>query len=385
MRMIPIRYAKEGMYLAQTLNDKNNQILLHKGVELTNGLIRRIMINGIYSIYINDEYSDGEMEDIISPKLRNESIKAVKQTFDNFSNYLNQSKGSIKAKIIAEKKEKGIQSLKDISKDIVDEILQSKDLMINLVDIKNVDTYTYQHSVNVAILALTLGAELGLNKIELNELCVGAVLHDIGKILIPEEILFKTTELTEEELSIEREHTKKGYEYLKDQYDLKTSAKLIALQHHERVDGTGYPNGYKEDKINKLAKIVAITNCYDELTSDGSNKRAIPPNEAIEFIMGSAGRYFDFHMVKSFSKIVVPYPEGSLVRLSNKEIGVIEEVKPEFPLRPKVKIIKQRAISIEMQMVDLMKEKNIVIVEQLYEVPNASVPHYLGADNSFMN
>lgn len=383
MRFVPIDYAKEDMYLAQTLNDKNNRILLQKGVKLNQILLDKIKENGIYSIYVHDEYSDNEIEDIISPKLRNTAINTIKDTFDNLEEYFKQNKNSIKAKKLLKQRENNIQLLNNISKDVVEEILMNKDMVINLVDIKSIDTYTYKHSVNVAVLSLVLGIELGLNKNELYDLCIGAMLHDIGKSFIPKEILLKKEKLTQQEIETIKEHVKKGYDHLKERYDLKGSVKLIAFQHHERLDGSGYPNGYREDKINKLAKIVAIADTYDEMISDTPYKKAVPPNEAIEFIMGSGGRSFDFTMVKVFSKKVIPYPVGSLVQLSNGEIGVVEEIKLDFSLRPKVKIVKQNAVTIEMKTIDLMKEKNIVIEGLLYEVPNACVPLKLGSQNSF--
>ncbi|QXM06528.1 HD-GYP domain-containing protein [Crassaminicella indica] len=383
MRLIPTRFVKDGMYLAQNLNDINNRVLLQKGVELTQNLVKKIEENGIYSIYINDEYSDGEIEDVISPRLRNTAIKTIKDTFDHLNKYMNQGNNTVKVKRLKETGEKNIESLNKISKEIVEEILASNNLLVNLVDIKNIDNYTYQHSVNVAVLSLILGVEAGLNKNELYDLCIGAMLHDIGKAFISKEILLKRGALTEEELKIIREHAKKGYDYLKENYALSANIKLIAYQHHEKVDGSGYPNGYKGDKVNKLAKIVAITNAYDAMVSDTPYKPAVPPNEALEFIMGSAGRYFDFQMVKLFAKKVIPYPVGSMVKLSNGDIGVVEEVKSEFPLRPKVKVVRQKAVTVEMETIDLMKETNLVIEGLMYEVPNACVPRQMGEKNSF--
>ncbi|MCT4620645.1 MAG: HD-GYP domain-containing protein [Marinisporobacter sp.] len=384
MRLIPTRFVKEGMYLAQTLNDINNRVLLQKGVELNENLVKKIEENGVYSIYVYDEYSNDDIEDLISPRLRNTAIKTIKDTFDNLNKYMNQNNKTA-AKRFQKTGENNIRSLNKVSKEIVEEMLASQNVLINLVDIKSIDRYTYQHSVNVAVLSLILGIEIGLNKNELYDLCIGAMLHDVGKAFVPKEILLKKDKLTEEEFKIVKEHSKKGYDYLKENYELNANIKLIAYQHHEKLDGTGYPNGYKEDKINKLAKIVAITDTYDAMISDKPYRKAIPPNEAIEFIMGSAGRYFDFHMVKLFAKKVIPYPVGSMVKLSNGEIGVVEEIKPEFSLRPKVKVVKQKAVTVEMKLVDLMKETNLVIEGLIYEIPNANVPRKMGEINSFKN
>lgn len=386
MRLVPINCVKENTFLAQTIYDRDNRILLKKGVRLNENLLKKIEENGIYTIYINDEYSDNEIEDIIKPELRNAAVKSTKDTFDNvekLATSANNNRNSLKSKQLLKNIEQGIQSLNNLSKDIVEEILSNQNLLINLVDIKSLDNYVYQHSVNVGVLSMVLGMELGLNKNELYDLCIGAILHDIGKTFLPKEILYKKSDLTDDEYAIAKQHAQKGYEYLKAHYHLPVVTKIIALQHHERLDGSGYPNGYQENQINKLARIVAIADTYDAMTSDRPYRLALPPNEAIEFIMGSAGRFFDFEMVQVFARKIVPYPVGSLVKLSNNDVGVVEEVPPHFPLRPKVKVIRQRAISIEMKMVDLMKETNLVIEGLQYEAPNVSVPHHLQEYNSF--
>ncbi len=207
---------------------------------------------------------------------------------------------------------------------------------------------------------MTSHIELRLNKNDLYNLCIGALLHDIGKAFIPKDILLKKDKLTDEELSIVRDHTAKGYEYLKSNSYLTAPSRIIAFQHHERLDGSGYPNGLKEGQINKLAKIVAIADVYDAFTSDRPYKKASPPHEALEYIMGAAGRYFDFDMVQAFVRKVIPYP-----------------VNPNFPLRPKVRIVQQLATSVKMEYIDLLKENNLVIEGIQYEIPNPSVQHYL--------
>jgi HD-GYP domain-containing protein (c-di-GMP phosphodiesterase class II) len=369
MRFVPINSVKEGSYLAKTIFDDNDRILLKKGVRLTENLISRIKNNGIYSVYINDDFSDNEIEDIIKPELRIKAIKAVKETFKNFLNYnkyLDKRSFNAKEKEMIKQREKYIKTIGEISETIIDEVLSKKDIMINLVDIKSADNYTYQHSVNVAILSLVLGIELQLSKHELYDLCIGAMLHDLGKVLIPEEILNKPGKLDEDEFELIKNHTTKGYEYLKNSLDISAPARVIVLQHHERVNTEGYPNNLSGDKINKLAKIVAIADVYDALTSDRPYRRALPPNEALELIMGSGGTHFDYDMVKVFATKIVPYPIGTLVKLSSGNVAVVEEVYPDFPLRPKVKVITRKNENVY---IDLMNQINITIEGVEYETP----------------
>ncbi len=376
MRLVPINCIKEDSYLAQPLYDEEGRVLLKKGVQLNESLLRKVEEVGVYSLYIMDEYSDQELEDIIKPQMRIRAVKTIKDTFKTFEKSFQQNQQPKKMKQLEQEREKQIGSLKDVSKDIVDEILGNRNIMINMVDIKSLGNYIYEHSVSTAVLSLVLGMELGLNKNELYDLCIGAMLHDIGKVFIPKEILFKEDRDEAEQLLVQA-HSQKGYEYLKDNSEVSGLVKIIVLQHHEHVDGTGYPTGIKATQINKLAKIVAITDQYDRFTSGSPSQKPVPPHEAIEYVMGSAGRYFDFEMARTFVHKVVPYPVGTLVKLSNGDVGVVDEVFDKFPLRPRVRIIRQKANRIEMEFVELMKEINLVIEGILHEVPNVSVQHYL--------
>ena len=380
MRPIPVNCIKEGSILAQALYDKDGRILLHKGVELNDSLLKKIDDNGISMIYIQDEYSTNEIEDIIEPKIRVAAVNALRETFTSFEKNHQQLQGkvnSVKERQLLKQRDDYFQNLNGLAKNIVDEISSAKNVLVSLVDIKSMDNYTYEHSVNVTVLSLVLGAELRLSKNDLYDLAIGAMLHDIGKAFLPKDILLKKEKLTDEEYALAKEHTTRGYNYLKELYSIPGPARIIALQHHERVDGAGYPSGMMGSKISKLAKIIAITDTYDAMTSDKPYKKAVPPQEAIEYIMGSAGTHFDFDLAQTFVRKVVPYPVGTLVRLSNGDYGVVEEVIPNFPLRPKVKVIRQTAVSVEMISIDLLKETNLVIEGIQYEVPDLSVQTYL--------
>lgn len=380
MRPIPVNCIKEGSILAQALYDKDGRILLHKGVELNDSLLKKIDDNGISMIYIQDEYSTNEIEDIIEPKIRVAAVNALRETFTSFEKNHQQLQGkvnSVKERQLLKQRDDYFQNLNGLAKNIVDEISSAKNVLVSLVDIKSMDNYTYEHSVNVTVLSLVLGAELRLSKNDLYDLAIGAMLHDIGKAFLPKDILLKKEKLTDEEYALAKEHTTRGYNYLKELYSIPGPARIIALQHHERVDGAGYPSGMMGSKISKLAKIIAITDTYDAMTSDKPYKKAVPPQEAIEYIMGSAGTHFDFDLAQTFVRKVVPYPVGTLVRLSNGDYGVVEEVIPNFPLRPKVKVIRQTAVSVEMIEIDLLKETNLVIEGIQYEVPDLSVQTYL--------
>lgn len=370
MRLVPINCVKEGSILAKTIYDTNSTLLLSRGYRLTSVIINKIEESGILSVYINDEYSDNEIEDIIKPELRQKAVRTVKDTYESIARVAAQTQtGGRNKKLEMEKKSQYITSVSRLADYIVDEIVSQKNVLINLVDIKSMDNYTYEHSINVTVLAIILGMELKYDRKRLMDLASGALLHDIGKVFIPKEILLKNGKLTDVEYEQVKEHTSKGYEYIKNDPGISFVSSNIALQHHEKIDGTGYPYGVSGYRIHDYAKITAIADVYDALTSDRPYRRGVPPGDALELIMGSAGRHFDHKMVGIFMKKVVPYPEGTMVKLSNGDVGIVEEVNVEFPLRPKIKVIRKGRIGWEPVSLDLMKETNIVIEGIQYTNP----------------
>lgn len=377
MRFVPINAVREGTYLAKTIYDDKGITLLKKGVILDKYLLNSIKRHGIMSIYINDEYSLNEIEDVIKPELRQKAINSIKRTFEYFKKYNHMILESTDPKVREHayiKREEYINNIVDIGQQMVDNIFENRDILINLVDIKSYDNYTYQHCVNVAILSTVLGIELKLSKDQLYNLCVGAMMHDVGKVMIPEKILKKKGTLTHDEYSEIQKHTIRGYEYLKTAFRIPPLAKIIALEHHERVDGKGYPNKMSDDQINKYAKIVAISDVYDALTSDRPYREAIPPNEAMEYIMGSGGSMFEYDLVKIFSTRIIPFPVGSIVRLSSGDIGLVVEINPGYPLKPIVKLIGKG----KKGELDLLKCLNIVIEGPQYEVSASDNKYEIG-------
>lgn len=368
MRFIPLEYVKNGSILGKHIYDNNGRILLKKGFMINNNIKKRLNDFGIYSVYIQDEFSDVELEEIIKPELRFKAVKAIKNTFDIFNEIndnsivANQIEKLHKNKL-DKKRNAAIESLNNISKLIVKDILSLDNIVANLMDIKNKSEFMFQHSVNVAVLSLILGKALNYNKIELHNLCLGALLHDIGKTLIPPEILWKTSELKSGEKNIVKKHPARGYEFLRGNVDISAHVRIAVLQHHEQIDGKGYPKG-KSKNINKLAKVIAIANAYDNLTSDTPNSLAVKPNDAFEYIMANVETMFDFEMMKAFLGIIVPYPIGTLVKLSSGEIGIVKKINSQLPLRPILDIISNGV----RRNVDLVKEKNLVIVDICYEI-----------------
>lgn len=359
MRFVPLNSAREGSILGKSLIDENGNLLLKEGSILTDRRIEHLLEKGYSSVYINDDYSDDEIEDIIKPEIRNKIAQKIKETFEFFSKDRQVSHKN--SRIMYE----SMEELNNFAKNLVDDLFSKSDIMISMVDIKNMDTYTYAHSVNVAVISLVVGIAAGLGRRELEDLTIGAMLHDVGKIFIPKSILNKPGALTDDEFRQIQEHTIEGYEYLKN-CPIKSTSKIIALQHHLNVDGSGYPDHENTGLLHKFSRIVAIADVYDALTSDRSYRRAYSPSEAVEYIMSMASTKFDMDYVKLFVKKIVTYPVGSLVRLSDGKAGVVRSLNEGFPTRPVVEIIEDSRLSGEH--IDLMERKNVVIQQIEYDL-----------------
>ncbi|HEY5524439.1 MAG TPA: HD-GYP domain-containing protein [Clostridium sp.] len=361
MRIIPIECIRDGSFLGKTIYDDSGRVLLKKGAELTDAILNKVKELQMLSLYILDEYSEGEVDDIIKPELRQKTIAILKGTFANISRFNSVNNIDVTNRKVTKQDLEYFQAINSIAEELLENILSNKNILVNLVDIKSMDNYTYQHCVNVAILSLIMGIGLKLPKRALINLCVGALVHDIGKVFVSKEITNKKGPLTSDEYGLMKEHPKKGYDYLSKYYELNSVCKIITLQHHERVDGGGYPEGLNQDKINYLSKIVSIADVYDALTSDRSYRRALCASDALEYIMANVGSMFDYEMVTIFTKLIVPFPFGTIVRLSNGDIGIVQETPVSYPLRPTIKIVKSSNHESEGDCISLVHELSLVI------------------------
>jgi len=197
--------------------------------------------------------------------------------------------------------------------------------------------------MNVCILALTFGRTLGLEKEQLDNLGLGALLHDIGKMQVPLEILNKPGQLTEEEFEMVKSHSMNGYNLLRQKKDMPTEVLEIVRSHHERINGRGYPQGLNADLIDKLTQITSIVDVYDAITSDRCYHDGIAPYEALKNMFEWAGENFDAELVESFIKCLGIYPIGSMVELNSGHIGVVVSASEQARLRPIILVVVSRS------------------------------------------
>ena len=207
---------------------------------------------------------------------------------------------------------------------------------------------------------------MGWANSKLMELGMGVMLHDVGKIKIPENILNKKGKLTPEEYEIIKKHSKFGFEILRRTHDLSLLSAHIAFQHQERWDGSGYPRGLKETQIHEYGRIAAIADVYDALTSKRIYRTAKQPYEAYEYMVAKSGSEFEPSLInKVFKRCIAPYPTGTGVRLSNGQRGNIVRQNPEFPTRPFVRITHQRESRLSMPIEYNLLEHPSLMIEAI--------------------
>jgi putative nucleotidyltransferase with HDIG domain len=226
---------------------------------------------------------------------------------------------------------------KEIVEEITSSILRNPDTLISIARLKTIDDYTYMHSVSVCALMVSLAKNLGYD----NEFCkkagMAGLYHDIGKMFIPVDILTKPGKLTDEEYTIMKEHPKQGWEFLQNSEVISKETLDVCLHHHEKMDGTGYPFQLKSDDISVLAKMGAICDVYDAVTSDRPYKKGWEPSHAIKS-MSEWKNHFDPTIFGAFVKSIGIYPVGSLVKLTSGRLAVVIERNEKSLLHPRVKV-----------------------------------------------
>jgi HD-GYP domain-containing protein (c-di-GMP phosphodiesterase class II) len=323
VRQVSVNSLKMGDVLGKSIYSSKGRTLLGKGVRLTPLFISKLRNMGISIVYIEDDrFKDVVLEDIISEERRREAMDMIERS----------------TQAVRLGKDLDGFELKNLINNIVEEILFKQDILVNMMDIRSRDNHTFAHSVNVCVLATVLGKVMHLDKEKLETLAIGALLHDVGMVKLPPDLITKTENLAPSEIELMKKHTILGFEDLRKRKEFSLVVAHIAFQHHEHINGTGYPRQLKEGEIHPLAQIVAIADLYDKLTSDHSGLKRVMPHEACEILMGLVGTVFPLEIIRVFLKNIAAYPTGSTVRLSTGEIGVVVDQNPSIPTRPVVRI-----------------------------------------------
>jgi putative nucleotidyltransferase with HDIG domain len=252
---------------------------------------------------------------------------------------------------------------------IVETMFSCPSSALPLAQIKTLDEYTFQHSVAVSALSVAFGKVLGMPRLEIKQLAMGGLLHDLGKAKVPVHLLNKPGKLTDDEYVVMKTHVVETARLLKNVSHLGEIAFNAASQHHERYDGSGYPNKLKGDEISQHGQMLAIVDVYDAITSIRVYHKALPPTEALRRLYEWSGTQFNPRLVQAFIKGIGIYPAGSLVRLESDRLGIVREVAPENSLQPIVQVIFDcaKACHIAPEMVDLSNSADKIKSHEAFE------------------
>ena len=226
----------------------------------------------------------------------------------------------------------------NLVEEISDSVTRNPGALISLARLKTADDYTYMHSVAVCALMVALAKQLKLKDDQQRLAGMAGLLHDLGKAAIPLAVLNKPGKLTDQEFTVVRSHPVAGHQMLKEGGNLPEAVLDACLHHHEKVDGTGYPDRLRGDAISVIARMTAICDVYDAITSDRCYKRGWDPSESLRRMAEWTRDHFDARIFQAFVKSIGIYPVGSLVRLTSGRIGVVTELSPTALTTPIVKV-----------------------------------------------
>lgn len=327
--------AEAGMTVASDIYSSNNQLVITKGTVLDDRMITRLRFYNIFGllIYKNEQTVEDEQESYIEMLRNTQEFKKFNRSYVSSVNNVEDSFQSI----ISGEGEINVDQMLLETDRILQEGRNGAHLLEMLHGIRNYDDLTFVHSLNVSLICNIFAGWLKLSKEDTKVLTMAGLLHDIGKMLIPKEIITKNGKLTDEEYKVVRTHSIKGYQALKDQ-PIDIRIKYAALMHHERCDGSGYPNGFKAEQIHDFAKIVAIADVYDAMTSNRQYRNAICPFDVVENFERDGFLKFDPGYLMIFMERIVQSYMHNIVRLNDGREGEVIMINKLSLSRPVVKI-----------------------------------------------
>lgn len=343
--------AVPGMTVANDVYTSNDQLIIPKGTELDDRMITRLRFYNIYGLLIYKKEAEIEYikeESYIEMVRNTQEFKKFNHTYIDTINNVEDNF----TKVIEGSGEFDIDALLADTDRILKEGRNGAHILEMLHGIRNYDDLTYVHSLNVSLICNIFADWLKLSPEDTKILTLAGLLHDIGKMMIPREIISKAGKLTTEEFNIIKTHSIKGYQALKDQ-SIDIRIKHAALMHHERCDGTGYPNGFVADQINDFAKIIAIADVYDAMTSNRRYRDAICPFDVVEEFERDGFLKYDPGYLMTFLERIVQSYMHNIVRLNDGREGEVIMINKLALSRP--------VIRVGADFVDLSKEHKLVI------------------------
>ncbi len=352
-QFVSTRLLRPGMIIDQPITDATGRVMIEKHILLDQYQIEYLLSRGINGIYITDSLDEERPRQPIEEKriiLPAEVKRTIAREREEDPKKVEMSE-TVKARV-----NEGIQYLFNntnadnfsiaadkVSAELTDAIMNNSAVAIDINTLKISDEYTFKHSVDVGMISMIIAKKHGFSKEEVREIGLAGLLHDMGKSKISPDILNKPGKLTEEEFAEMKKHPLYGYQILVDRGGFSKAVLAGVLQHHEKINCSGYPMGVSKDLIHPYGRLIAVADIFDALVTKRPYKDAFPMREAVEMIMSMTGE-LDIDFINSFLGSVICYPVDSMVELSNGEICKVVANNPKYPLRPKVVAVKSGAV-----------------------------------------
>ena len=347
MKRKAVNQLKEGDILAKEVATSGGLVLIPQGTSMKKQYTDRLKDLGIQYVYI-EEVSSKESPVEKPTENEEEKIKSqcqttVKETMDKFS-YLGNTE---------------LSRIKDVAEEIILDILEEPEIMYSVSGIRNKGDQVYAHCLNVCALSVLMALKMKLPNKKVREIAVGSLLHDIGYIYVPGDLLYREIEeMDTEQRSELKKHVVYGFEAMKEESWLSATARNIILYHHERLDGSGYPFRWKEERIKTEVRIVTICDAFDRWVY-GFFCEPMKVHKALERITSESEKAFDFEIVKIFLESVAAFPNGTHVIINDGREAKVLRQNPKCPTRPVLQILPDG------EELDLTKELNIVISDTI--------------------
>jgi len=388
-KSVSIDQLRPGMVLAKPVRaSDSDETLLEAGVELAESEIRSLKRREIYSVHVEPasfrqateesdsessdliEFSEEELEELAQDVLddEKEERKQREQQRKEFYDKLRSFTSSMFQKI-SQRGELNVSEIRSMVSTLISQMSRDPQETIKLSRIRDDEHYIYSHTINVTILSIHLARQLDFSNNQIEELGIGTMLHDVGMTKISDEILLKKESLTDREFKLIRQHPRFKSDLLDAASGLSYFARSVIRQHHERMDGSGYPHSIDGKEISKFARLVAVTDSFDAMVSPRVYSDRRTSYDAMQVIIREGGQKYDKDMARYFFQNMAIYPIGTVVKLSNGAVAVVQDTT-DAPMRPMVKLIlnedgeKKEPAPI----LDLVENRSLTIKKVLDEV-----------------